>query len=425
LKRSTYFKKRSIDLNKWVAQFPKVQTWLAKLQDKDKNSFNLWRYCQWSKKNPDQLLALKEDTKSREAEFLLDRFVADKSVKLSDHAKNNVVSAVRSFYMHNYSDLARQSGTISPMKVRPYRKPTKEDLRKLWNAAYNPRDRSLVSFVASTSIARGSLPYLKLSHFEKDWRKQEIPHIGLPASIIKGHGRGRYKNVEQHTFLTPEAKQDLIEYMEWMERKGFTFTDDVVLFRSIKRPFKPISYSELGVISDRLSEKSGVQFGWHDARRFVETALEEARIHPNWCRKIRGRKVKGEENPYSRPKVEQLRQAYIRAVPLLQFRELAQVSELDRRKQAMVDNARLMGWDDKKIEALQSLFDVCFTMEQFDRMISEGIEKKLKENEAEVDDCQKIVNEQDLEQWLTKGWRVVTTLPSGKVVVESNNNHTS
>ena len=51
----------------------------------------------------------------------------------------------------------------------------------------------------------------------------------------------------------------------------------------------------------------------------VETALEEVGIHPNWARKIRGRKVRGEESPYSQPEVEKLRAKYREAVPLLQF----------------------------------------------------------------------------------------------------------
>lgn len=322
--------------------------------------------------------------------------------------------------MHNYADLARQAGRMTASKVHPYSKPTKETLRKLWNNAYNPRDRSLISFVNSTAIARDSLTKVKFSHFEKDWREQEIPHIGLPEAIIKGKGKGRYQGTEQHTFLTPEAKRDLIDYIEWIERKGFKFEVDSQVFRSIVKPYHPISYDELGFIARRTAKRSDIKFTWHDGRRFVETALEEARIHPNWCRKIRGRKVKGEEAPYSRPKIEQLRHAYKSAVQFLQFRETVQISDLERRKQAMLDHARLMEWNEEKVKSLQSLFDTCLTMERFNKLISDGIEKKLS---AVEQDCQKIVNEQDVEQWLTQGWRVITTLPSGKVVIESNNNH--
>lgn len=35
----------------------------------------------------------------------------------------------------------------------------------------------------------------------------------------------------------------------------------------------------------------------------------------------------------------------------------------------------------------------------------------------ESEDCQKIVTEDDLANYLSKGWKVVTTLPSGKIVI--------
>jgi len=322
--------------------------------------------------------------------------------------------------MHNYADLARQAGRISASKVKPYSKPSKEDLRKLWNSGYNPRDRALISFVNCTAIARQSLTQVNFSHFEKNWREQEIPHISLPETIIKGKGVQRYQGVRQETFLTPEAKRDLVDYVEWMERKGFNFDADSEVFRSIIKPYKAISYQELGVISERISKRAGIKFSWHDGRRFVETALEEARIHPNWCKKIRGRKVRGEESPYSRPKIAQLREAYKGAVQFLQFRTSVSVDVLEQRKQAMLDNAKLMGWNPEKVKGLELLLNTCQTKDMLDKVISEGIEKKLSSVE---EDCQKIVDEQELDQWLAQGWRVITTLSSGKVVIESNNNH--
>lgn len=37
---------------------------------------------------------------------------------------------------------------------------------------------------------------------------------------------------------------------------------------------------------------------------------------------------------------------------------------------------------------------------------------------SEVGECQEVVEEKDLEEWLKEGWRVVAVLRSGKVVVE-------
>jgi hypothetical protein len=61
----------------WAKDYPKVMTWLAKLQRKNQAAWFLWLYCKVMGKTPDELLALKADPESRDAEYLLDRFVAD------------------------------------------------------------------------------------------------------------------------------------------------------------------------------------------------------------------------------------------------------------------------------------------------------------------------------------------------------------
>ena len=69
-------------------------------------------------------------------------------------------------------------------------------------------------------------------------------------------------------------------------------------------------------------------FGWF--RRFTETMLEKAKLHPNWCRKILGKTIKGEENPYSQPKMEELREAYRAAIPYLELTRTPSAQTLGR-----------------------------------------------------------------------------------------------
>lgn len=101
--------------------------------------------------------------------------------------------------------------------------------------------------------------------------------------------------------------------------KGKKVNPEGAIFVQTIQPFDPLNDNSLTRINSLLNKRSGVLFSWHDARRYVETALEEIKIHPNWARKIRRRKVRGEEAPYSRPAIDQLREAYRQAVPLLEF----------------------------------------------------------------------------------------------------------
>ena len=391
-------------IDQWGKNYPKVTTWLAKLQKKNQAAWFLWLYCKAVNKSPNELLALKDDPRSREAEFLLDNFVAAETPDIPNSIKVNIVVSVRSLYKHNYCELASSSGAITSIKQKPYRKHTKEELLKIYRTAQNPRDRALVTFTFSSAIAEESLTNIRWKHLENDWLKQDIPHISLPDILIKGHGVGKYRGVEQHTFLTPEAKKDLIDYKNWLERvKGIKLTPEDYIFMEIHSPFKQIAMSSISKIYVRLSERSSVPFSWHDARRYVETALEEVKIHPNWARKIRGRKVKGEEAPYSRPAVEQLRKAYMEAVPLLEFTvERAQVPK----------------------EVLERIATLEAEREQIRRQYkyrgAENVKESMKKKDCEDSEhCEefKQIPENEILSYLQKGWTIIKELKSGEVIV--------
>ena len=398
-------------VEKWGKDYPKVEIWLSKIQRKNHNCWFLWRYCKLVGKDPDELLALKKDSQSKEAEYLLDGIVANES--LTNAIRVAIVIAVKSFYKWNYTELARASGQITFVKQKPYRRHTKEELLKIHRAAQNPRDRALITFVWSTAIAKDTLTKIKWQNLESGWEQIEIPHIGLPDTMIKGHGIGKYKGVEQHTFLTPEAKKDLIDYKNWLERiKDVKFNSTDNVFVEVHRPFKPITEDILSNINRVLSENSEIEFSWHDARRYVETALEETKINPNWARKIRGRKVKGEEAPYSRPAINQLREAYRQAIPLLQFTQPTQMMDLEKRQKAIED---LMAGLTEEQKAQVSKYGLRLGLRK------KTFEKRLSKKDCEDGNCGEVfeqIPENELIGHLRNGWTIIHKLASGDLVVK-------
>ena len=411
-KRKYKFSKGEV-IDKWAKYHPLVTTWLARYSKKNFKAFCLWMFCDWAKLTPEELLALKADPKSLKAERLLDRFVADKDFDIPNSVRWNVANTVKGFFSANYKDLARKAGSIELQKIKPYNKPTKDDLQNLYDACYNPRDRSMVvSLPNSSAIAKGSIVQLKWKHIEEGWENIDVPHISLPPELIKGRGRGKYKGVRQETFLTPEAKEDLLKYKRWMERvKGVEFTPESNVYLRIDEPYESLTESALGKIVWDIAKRADVQYSLHDARRYVQTALEEAKINPNWARKIRGRKVRGEESPYSRPAIEELREAYRSALTYLMFRTKPDISE----RQKIVEELQ------RKIFTGEHLTEEDFALAKRHRIrfvtrhlrhVKEHVEKE------DPNDCQRIVNEDKLEPYLQKGWRVQAVLPSGKVVIE-------
>ncbi len=423
--------KRSNVIELWGNNYPEVKRWLGRLQTKQTNAWYLWQFCKWAKKNPTELLALKINLADTQAEQLLDDFAIAETPQFTNPIKFNIIIAVKSFFKHNYRDLAKASGKFTLKQKREHKKPRKEDLKRLWDYAQNLRDKALITFVNSTALAKETIAELKWKHFEEDWEQKDLPCINCPPEILKGHGVGRYKGVRQITFLTPEAKADLLRYKEWMENKmGRQFESEDKVWRNTNIPHKPLSYERLGNLIVELSKNSSVRFSLHDGRRWVETALEEVGIHPNWARKIRGRKVRGEESPYSQPEVEKLRAKYSEAVPLLQFiTEATKSSEnaLLSKKEALILIAKnVYEMKEEEIKAVFRSVRAPRTAEAEIKALEEEIAKEQKRRQTTTNNgcadgghCEKICAESELEVLLAQGWRVAAVLPSGKIVVSN------
>jgi len=208
-----------------------------------------------------------------------------------------------------------------------------------------------------------------------------------------------------------------------MKRK---ITPNDPMFTTLITPFKKLELITIRAIFLRRSKESGVSFSCHDFRRFVQTELEHARLQPNWIKKILRHNVKGEEAPYSRPKIEALREAYKTALPYLDLSEKPMISEeaIIQKLKEKLDHERVIREVAKKYGiSIESVKDMA---EKFDLMKYKGrpMAAKLEEilfrrKQKKPDDCQHMISESELEEWLTKGFKVVAVLPSGKVVVSN------
>ena len=417
-------------LELWAKQFSEVyEQWLPHLQNKKQNAFDLYRYCSWAKLSPTELLALKENPANLEAERLLNRFVAvDEKNELinSPFTKSvtfRITTAVRSFFKWSMKDLAAIAGKLEIERERETKKPTKEDLHKLWRAANNPRDRSIITLVNSSSIAKETITKLRWGHLEDGWENRDVPHISLEAELIKGHGRGRYRGVRQETFITPEAKRDLLDWKERCEKKmGRAMTKEDEIYRETYSPYEPLKYRRLGNIIWELARNTGVDFSLHDARRYVQTALEEAGIPESWLRKIRGRKVAGSTAPYSKPEIEKLRAAYRRALPFLTFIEKTSAPIKEPTDEEVLNALKNASPEQRAL--IWTSISTFLSVRRLKRLKPkvEPLLEEVKETATNggCADCQRIVCEEELPNLLAEGWHVAAVLPSGKVVVSSD-----
>jgi hypothetical protein len=113
-----------------------------------------------------ELLALKDNPADKSAEKLLDDFVNAETPEFTNPIKWMTVTAVKSFFKHNYRDLAKACGAFTLIQQKEHKKPQKEDLKRLWDYAQNLRDKALVTFVNSTALAKETMSELKWKYFE-------------------------------------------------------------------------------------------------------------------------------------------------------------------------------------------------------------------------------------------------------------------
>ena len=316
----------------WIDQHECVQLYLQRLNSNKKRvACYLYRYTDWAAEitqsseyqtkvtSPEDLLKLKTGFDNSEAEKLLDKFTLTN--KFKDSAKFNMINAVKGFYRNNYKQLQSACGKFEYVTKKAQGVLPKIDRLILYNNVYNPRDQALVLTSTTTAIARETIALMQWNMFEENWMQQDLPALILPSEIIKGHNKGKYRGVKQVTFLTPCTKKAFIDYRIWYQKRfNHIWNPNDKIFLSIKQKIhQPLDKNDISQFMYKLTKEANVDFDIHDGRIIVQTALENARCPNNWIKKVKGRKVKGEESPYSKPAINELRQKYREALSEIEF----------------------------------------------------------------------------------------------------------
>ena len=163
-----------------------------------------------------------------------------------------------------------------------------------------------------------------------------------------------------------------------------------------------------------IKKASDERFTPHDLRRYAKTQLEASRkVPPNWIKKMQGKKLTGEEEPYSRPKIEQLKTAFGEAKPFITLAEPKVLDEKELRLQVLIDTAIAQGFDSDKAQSLRMIFKQRrVEPEEAAEMIREEMDKDRNRGEQQIVDVEELANHQ------SHGWRFVASLGNGKCVVE-------
>jgi integrase len=261
--------------------YDSVKRWLNKLEAKSrsvdfsksstKRAALYWLrvYCKFLKTNPDSLMAdrnetLKSGSKAtqRKHEELLDDFIIQ--LRRNDKSPNTISTAtglVRSFYKANYADL-KEVTRVKIYKVRPFKVPMVEDIRKICKVA-DPYTKAWICSQKDSGLGNIDLLRLSLNTLSSEFGTIKTQ---LKKGIVPIHLEIRRQKTGEatHSFLGPNAIDTLNEYLPPKSRKSVIF---YMSDRTIQKRIKTLA------IQTKVASES-VPVTPYTLRKFFNTTMK-------------------------------------------------------------------------------------------------------------------------------------------------------
>ena len=447
-------------------QFSSVERWMTKVGSRTGSKatkrnylYRLRRFYEKIGKNPDELieerkkhLSSSDEHIKRQHEEILMKYFNDMS---DNSTRSNAVGhfkTIKSFYKANYVDL--KADTPRTWTTMTDRVPSVEDIKKMIDVSKSPLERAVLLFSAQSGQRVGIVSAMTYGMLREALDNGENPISIHVSGDIRGRGgiKVNKNRLNYSFFIGADTINALKTYIEHMRVIGYTFKDESPLFMSdrkyrdfagtkdTKASFKMVDREALNKIIRRsavragLMDKDGIDtpggmkrypIHFHCMRKFWQTAMEQAGIAKPWYEYMMGHSLGELDRAYSRPTVEQLRDAYARAESYMNVSRL-NIPDLDRLKKDMMlslirQQCQIVGFDpgriaiNKKDEIGEDL-----TIDQEIEVLQQAIldvtiKKKVENNNHE----HKVVTEDDLTDYLNKGWVIVSELSNGKIVLKS------
>ena len=304
--------------------------------------------------------------------------------------------------------------------------PTSEEIYKMAYASGSTRNKALVLALYSSGLRNSTLRAILYQDVNDDFENGQdilmVPVYAEMKKVVNGACKG---NIPYYTFFSQETCEAIRQYFEKRKKNFGNIGYDEPLFSSSGRNLvpelrrkTPVMKKTLEIMVKRAARDAGVK-KWkfvspHCLRKAFESALRNSGMDTKDQEFLMGHILPGSQDTYyDKTKIEDLRRKYAQ----VEFFPQKNYTSEELRKKQVLDTARLFGYDEDKIkrveEALAKYASVDDALEEIRKLSLEG--SRLRENPKK--DPKKIIDENDLENYLEKGWDVQTVLSSGKILV--------
>lgn len=320
-------------------------------------------------------------------------------------------------------DWAKIELPTSTETVEEDRAPTKEELKKLLNHAASARDRFVIYGDTSSGLRIGTLLTMRVG--DVDFSYPDIARLtverkrGRKFGNKRGRGAGRFFC----SFLTPEAKTALQQYLAERKNAGENLTPESPLISDYNYKGQFISIEAYEKVWARLLKRAGLN---QKSNRFYMLHIHTLRkyfrsncvgVDASYRERWMGHKGLYLDMSYFKAEESLHLAEYRKAVPNLTIYQLP-AEEKKLRSQMLLDFAKLQGYEADQIKKLE---DVLARARDVNEAIEEFRKFKDDSNTAQSPKTGRHIiakGESDLMQKLDAGWKLVESLNEDKFLLQ-------
>ena len=424
-----------LQINGWESNFQSVNRFLRHYQRKTRSEHTRANACQtvkalsdFSDKGPDDLVILSRSKASSLVQDFVD-WLANKEYSI--RYVNVSLAYLKTFFKVNGFKGSKALDVERLYQPSRYRKreeyiPTSDEIYKMAYASGSTRNKALVLALYTSGLRNSTLRALLYQDVKDDFEDGlDILNVPVYAEMKKVDSGACKGNIPYYSFFSKETVIAIRQYFVKRRTILDTIGDDELLFSSSSRNLipelrrkTPVMKKTLEHLVKRAARDAGVQ-KWkfvipHCLRKAFESALRNNGMDTKDQEFLMGHILPGSQDTYyDKTKIENLRKKYAQ----VEFFPQKNYPSEELRKKQILDTARLFGYDEDRIkrveEALAKYASVDDAIEEIRKLSLEGY--RLRENPKK--ESKKIIEENDLENFLNSGWDIHTILPSGKILM--------
>jgi len=365
------------------------------------------RFLEYTQMTGDQIFESRKADKERLWEKKVLAFkpwVVNVKKKSELTARQGTITARSFFDWHDLTlDLRRkekQKLKEAQRKTEDYRF-SREDLKKMADVG-DLTERYVTVVGKSFGLRAGD--FLRLTRGDlESYIDREVP-------ISIGEYSTEKESAKAFPFVDSDAQPIVKLMLEQMTREGRTAPTERML------QYK--DEIQLSRILQRVADKAGINYGsknvrFHCLRKFLTDHLSDYMSESKW-KQIVGKKIS--EGAYV--SADALRQDYARAMAETTFTELVKAGDvkLQAKIEALVAIAKGKGVSESTINEILAMVDAKELVSRLEKL---AYEQSNQNNCSNGKNCQQIVSEDELAEYLSKGWKTHLVLPSGRIVVDN------